>query len=105
MSFIKLLLNTIIFINLSTYYFILTTKNMTKPTLYSKNYLFTRENVTVYLKIDCSNKLYTVGIQDAGVESAFTSTDNFEANIIAAELILDAVTFAKDEMKPEFTVE
>jgi hypothetical protein len=78
---------------------------MTKPTLYSKNYLFTRNNVTVYLKIDCCNKLYTVGIQDTNVESAFTGTDSFERNIIAAELILDAVIFAKDEMKPEFTLE
>ena len=77
---------------------------MTKPTLYSKNYLFTRENVTVYLKIDCCNKVYTVGIQDTSVENAFTSTDNFESNIIAAELMLDAVTFAKDEMKPEFEI-
>lgn len=78
---------------------------MTKPTLYSKNYLFTRENITVYLKIDCCNKLYTVGIQDTSVESAFTATENFDRNIIAAELILDAVRFAKDEMKPEFTLE
>lgn len=78
---------------------------MTKPILYSKNYLFTRENVTVYLKIDFCNKLYTVGIQDTSVESAFTATNNFENNIIAVELMLDAVTFAKDEMKPDFTVE
>ncbi len=78
---------------------------MTKPTLYSKNYLFTQGDVTVYLKIDCCNKLYTVGIQDSSVESAFTATENFERNIIAAELILDAVRFAKDEMKPEFTLE
>ena len=78
---------------------------MTKPTLYSKNYLFTKDNVTVYLKIDCLNKLYTVGIQNANVETAFTATEDFENNIVAAELILDAVTFAKDEMKPEFIVE
>ena len=78
---------------------------MTKPTLYSKNYLFTKDNVTVYLKIDCCNKLYTVGIQDMSVETAFTATDNFENNITAAALIMDAVTFAKDEMKPDFEIQ
>ena len=78
---------------------------MTKPTLYSKNYLFTKGNVTVYLKIDCVNKLYTAGIQDSNVQNAFTATEDFENNIIAAELLLDAATFAKDELKPEFTLE
>ena len=78
---------------------------MTKPTLYSKNYLFIQGDVTVYLKIDCCNILYTVGIQDSGIENAFTATENFERNIIAAELILDAVRFAKDEMKPEFEIQ
>ncbi|MBS1494753.1 MAG: hypothetical protein JST55_14655 [Bacteroidetes bacterium] len=78
---------------------------MTKPTLYSKNYLFIKENITVYLKIDCCNNLYTVGIQDTNIENAFSATENFDRNIIAAELILDAVRFAKDEMKPEFTLE
>jgi hypothetical protein len=78
---------------------------MIKPTLYSKNYLFTKENITVHLKIDCCNKLYSVGIQDTSIESAFTATENFDRNIIAAELILDAVRFAKDEMKPEFEIQ
>jgi hypothetical protein len=78
---------------------------MTKPTLYSKSYLFTKDNVTVYLKIDCINRLYTVGVQDSCLENAFTATNDFENNITAAALILDAVTFAKDEMKPDFEIQ
>lgn len=75
---------------------------MTKPILDTKQYLFTKENVTVYLEIDCQRKIYSVGIKDTGIESAFIGTDNFDENIICAELILDAVNFAKDEMKPDF---
>lgn len=78
---------------------------MTKPTLESKQYLFTKESVTLRLEIDCRRKLYTISIRDSDIESSFTATDNFESNITAAELILDAVRFAKDEMKPDFTVE
>jgi len=78
---------------------------MTKPTLNIKQYLFTKENVTVLLEIDCQRKIYTVAVKDTSIEDLFISTDDFENNITAAELILDAVTFAKDEMKPDFTVE
>jgi hypothetical protein len=78
---------------------------MTKPILDTKQYLFTKEGVTVYLEIDCQRKIYSVGIKDADMQNSFTATDNFSANITAASLILDAVTFAKDEMQPEYTVE
>ena len=75
---------------------------MTKPILDSKHYLFTKDSVTVYLTINCLNNLYTVGVNGNALEYAFTSTDNFEANITVAELILEAVKFAKDELSPEF---
>ena len=78
---------------------------MTKPTLDSKQYLFEKGSVTVYLEIDCRRKIYSVGIKDSNIENSFTATDDFENNITAAELIMDAVTFAKDEMQPEFTLE
>ncbi len=78
---------------------------MTKPILDSKHYLFTKENITVYLEIDCQRKIYSVGVKDSGIENIFIGTEDFENNILTAELILDAVTFAKDEMKPDFTIE
>ena len=78
---------------------------MTKPILDTKQYLFTKEGVTVYLEIDCQRKIYSVGLKDSDIQNAFTATDNFRANIAAASLILDAVIFAKDEMQPEYTME
>ncbi len=78
---------------------------MTKPTLDTKQYLFIKENVTVWLEIDCQRKLYSLGVKDSNIENSFTATDDFENNITTAELIFDAVTFAKDEMKPEFEIQ
>jgi len=78
---------------------------MTAPILNTKEYLFIKNDVTVYLEIDCRRKMYSLAIKDAGIESIFTASDNFEFNITAAELMLDAAIFAKDELKPDYTVD
>jgi len=78
---------------------------MTAPVLDTKQYIFTKNDVTVYLEINCRRKLYSVDVKDSCIENIFSSTDNFDFNITAAELIADAVTFAKDELNPNFTVD